>query len=139
MSYVLLEVIERPKVRHWKCRVVSQPPRVRIPPSPLVTCYSAGCYVAFPAASVWLFFCTKCPCTNSCTNPGSLPGEFGLEGVRHFLVQASARPEGRDRLRERVGAVLLTAQITEGAPAGLSLLVAVTLDQIIASRIAGSA
>jgi hypothetical protein len=30
------EVTERPKVRHWKCRVVSQPPRVRIPPSPLV-------------------------------------------------------------------------------------------------------
>ena len=31
------EVTERPKVRHWKCRVGSNVPRVRIPPSPLST------------------------------------------------------------------------------------------------------
>ena len=37
------EVTERPKVRHWKCRVLSQVPRVRIPPSPLVSClYETG-------------------------------------------------------------------------------------------------
>ena len=40
---------------------------------------------------------------------------------------------------ERVGAVLLAAQITERAPLCFSLIIAITLDQVIASRVAGSA
>jgi len=45
----------------------------------------------------------------------------------------------RQRLGERVGAVLLAAQITERAPPCFPLIVAVALDQVIASRVAGSA
>jgi hypothetical protein len=41
-------------------------------------------------------------------------------------------------LGERVSAVPLAAQITERASPSLSLVVAVALDQVIASRIAGS-
>jgi hypothetical protein len=41
------------------------------------------------------------------------------------------------RLGERVGSVLLAAQITERSPSSLSLIVTVTLYQIVASRVAG--
>ena len=36
------DVSERPEVRHWKCRVMSQPPRVRIPLSHLKSNFSYG-------------------------------------------------------------------------------------------------
>jgi hypothetical protein len=41
--------------RHWKRRVVSQPPRVRIPPSPLVSAAMAGSCVALLTVSPRLF------------------------------------------------------------------------------------
>jgi hypothetical protein len=40
---------------------------------------------------------------------------------------------------ERIRPILLAAEITKHAPARLTRVVAVTLDQVIASRIAGSA
>jgi hypothetical protein len=44
----------------------------------------------------------------------------------------------RQRLGQRLRAVLLTAEITKRSPTCLSLLVAVALDQIIAAGVAGS-
>ena len=56
-----------------------------------------------------------------------------LSGLLHHLFPVCPR------LGERVGVVLLAAQITERAPLCFPLIIAITLDQVIASRVAGSA
>ena len=71
-------------------------------------------------------------------------GGESLAGVRPWLCGVPSSPAHRlfpmrERLGERVRAVLLAAEITERAPLCFSLIVAVALDQVIASRVAGSA
>jgi hypothetical protein len=66
--------------------------------------------------------------------PALAPGlaEFLLRLVPDLLPMS-------ETLGERVGAVLLATEITEGTPVGLTVVVAVTFDKIIASCVSGSA